>query len=297
MKVTAECIPCYLNQILNAMEKGEFPPAKRAETLAGLLSEVAALDREKTPAENSSVILHKFVQLMEGTDPFKNAKTESNELALEYYPELRQVVLESADPLKQAISFAVAGNVVDLGIFADYDLGAAVKEVMEAGFEKDDYECFREMLQSSDKILIIGDNSGEIVFDMLLAEILVQRNLQVFYGVKQSFILNDATPDDARQVGMDRICRVVANGNNYLGTIAERCSREFIEILTNSDLIISKGQANYESLEGTQLAGNRTFFLLKAKCKVVADKLGVNYGNLVFVRNGIPERLSENLVT
>ena len=289
MKVTAECIPCYLNQILNAMEKGEFPPAKRAETLAGLLSEVAALDREKTPAENSSVMLHRLVQLMEGTDPFKNAKAESNELALEYYPELRQVVLESADPLKQAISFAVAGNVVDLGIFVDYDLGAAVREVMDAGFEKDDYECFRDMLQNSRKILIIGDNSGEIVFDMLLAEILVQRNLEVFYGVKESFILNDATPDDARQVGMDKICRVVTNGNNYLGTIAERCSREFIEILTNSDLIISKGQANYESLEGTRLAGEKTFFLLKAKCKVVAEKLGVNYGNLVFVRNSIKE--------
>lgn len=287
MKVTAECIPCYLNQILNAMEKGEFPPAKRAETLAGLLSEVAALDREKTPAENSSVMLHRLVQLMEGTDPFKNAKAESNELALEYYPELRQVVLESADPLKQAISFAVAGNVVDLGIFVDYDLGAAVREVMDAGFKKDDYECFRYMLQNSRKILIIGDNSGEIVFDMLLAEILVQRNLEVFYGVKESFILNDATPDDARQVGMDKICRVVTNGNNYLGTIAERCSREFIEILTNSDLIISKGQANYESLEGTRLAGEKTFFLLKAKCKVVAEKLGVNYGNLVFVRNSI----------
>lgn len=234
-------------------------------------------------------MLHRLVQLMEGTDPFKNAKAESNELALEYYPELRQVVLESADPLKQAISFAVAGNVVDLGIFVDYDLGAAVREVMDAGFKKDDYECFRDMLQNSRKILIIGDNSGEIVFDMLLAEILVQRNLEVFYGVKESFILNDATPDDARQVGMDKICRVVTNGNNYLGTIAERCSREFIEILTNSDLIISKGQANYESLEGTRLAGEKTFFLLKAKCKVVAEKLGVNYGNLVFVRNSIKE--------
>ncbi len=289
MKVTAECIPCYLNQILNAMEKGEFSPEKRAETLAGLLSEVAVLDREKTPAENSSVMLHRLVQLMEGTDPFKNAKAESNELALEYYPELHQVVFESADPLKQAISFAVAGNVVDLGIFVDYDLGAAVREVMDAGFKKDDYECFRDMLQNSRKILIIGDNSGEIVFDMLLAEILVQRNLEVFYGVKESFILNDATPDDARQVGMDKICRVVTNGNNYLGTIAERCSHEFIEILTNSDLIISKGQANYESLEGTRLAGEKTFFLLKAKCKVVAEKLDVNYGNLVFVRNSIKE--------
>jgi len=289
MKVTAECIPCYLNQILNAMEKGGFPPAKRAEALAGLLGDVAALDRGKTPAENSSVMLHRLVQLMEGTDPFKNAKAESNEIALEYYPKLRQVVLESADPLKQAISFAVAGNVVDLGIFVDYDLGAAVREVMDAGFEKDDYECFRDMLQNSRKILIIGDNSGEIVFDMLLAEILAQRNLEVFYGVKESFILNDATPDDARQVGMDKLCRVVTNGNNYLGTIAERCSREFIEILTNSDLIISKGQANYESLEGTRLAGEKTFFLLKAKCKVVAENLGVNYGNLVFVRNSIKE--------
>ncbi len=287
MKVTAECIPCYLNQCLNAMEKGKYPPEKRAEVLAGLLTEVAALDREKTPAENSSVILHRLVEIMGKTDPFKGAKSESNKKALEYYPKLWQVVLESADPLKQAVSFAVAGNVVDLGIFVDYDLGEAVKEVMAAGFKIDDYYCFTEMLQNSEKVLIIGDNSGEIVFDMLLAELLVQRNFEVSYGVKESFILNDATPEDARQAGMDRICRVITSGSNFLGTISEKCSREFIETMADADVIISKGQANYESLEGTQLAGEKTFFLLKAKCKVVAENLGVNYGDLVFTRNSV----------
>ncbi|WP_418792469.1 damage-control phosphatase ARMT1 family protein [Phosphitispora sp. TUW77] len=289
MKVAAECIPCYLNQILNAMEKGRFPSEKRAEVLIELLADVAALDREKTPAENSSVILHRLVQKMGGIDPFKNAKKESNEIALEYYPKLRKDVLESADPLKQAISFAVAGNVVDLGIFADYDLGAAISEVMAIGFKIDDYDCFSKIVARAEKILIIGDNSGEIVFDMLLAEILVQRKLDVYYGVKDSFVLNDATHEDARQVGMDRICQVITNGNNFLGTIPEKCCRNFIELMTKCDLIISKGQANFESLEGTQLAGDKTFFLLKAKCKVVAEKLSVNYGELVFARNKVRE--------
>ncbi|MFZ5641229.1 MAG: damage-control phosphatase ARMT1 family protein [Bacillota bacterium] len=288
MKVTVECMPCYLNQCINAMEKGKVPKEDQAGILAGLLPEVAKLDPALTPAENSTVILHKLVSRLGGRDLFAEAKRESNRLAAEQLPRLKRMVRESSDPLFTALQFSVAGNVIDLGLFEDYDLAGAIDDVLKYNFARSDYKEFRRLLETAGTVFIIGDNSGEIVFDRLLAEELLAMGKQVVYGVKGGFILNDATMEDARQVGLDQLVRVVDNGADYLGTVAGKCSKEFLELLGRSDIIISKGQANYESLEGTRLAGGKTFFLLKAKCPVVAGHLKAEYGDLVFVQNRSP---------
>lgn len=285
MKVTVECMPCYLTQCINAMEKGKIPKAEQAGCLIKILKDVAQLDVNLTPAENASIVLHKLAGRLGGRDLFAEAKRESNRLALQQLPRLYRMMQEAADPLFAAVQFAVAGNVVDLGIFEDYDLEKAIDDVLKYEFARSDYEVFRTMLDGADSVFVIGDNSGEIVFDRLLAGALLALGKEVTYGVKGGFILNDATVEDARQSGMDTIVKVVDSGCNYLGTLADKCSREFREHLGRADLIISKGQANYESLEGTDLAGSKTFFLLKAKCPVVAGHLKVNYGDLVFVRN------------
>lgn len=286
MKVTAQCIPCYLNQCLKAMEKGKTPASDIEEILISMMSVIVGLDRTCTPAENSSNVLHELVRQMGGNDPFAEAKKKSNRLALELLPKLIEKANKAQDPLKMAIMFASAGNVVDLGLFADYDLEAAVNDVIATGFKKDDYDQLKEMLTTSATVLIIGDNSGEIVFDRILAQFMLASGCrEVVYGVKGSFILNDATIEDAVESGIADICRVVHNGNNFLGTIEEKCSPEFLSEMKEADLIISKGQANYESLEGSELAGKKTFFLLKAKCNVVAENLGVNYGDMVISQN------------
>lgn len=287
MRVTAECIPCYLNQCLNAMEKGGWPEERRDSLLVELLPVIEGLDRDKTPAENSTIVLHRLVELMGGGDPFAAAKRESNMQALQYIDRLHRLVREAGNPLKQALKFAVAGNVVDMGLFDDYDLEGAVQSVIKTGFSIDHWDRFCHQLGSARRALIIGDNSGEIVFDRLLVETLIDRGIKVNYGVKGSFILNDATIDDARQAGIDKLCSVINNGNNFLGTIEDRCATDFLHTFRGADIVISKGQANYESLEGTQLAGDKTFFLLKAKCPVVAKQLGANYGDIVFMQNSL----------
>lgn len=287
MKVTADCIPCYLNQCLNAMAKGGWPEDRQEEVLLGLLPLIGSMDNGKTPAENSTLVLHQLVQNMGGSDPFKAAKTESNQKAWQHVPELQEMVSRSDDKIKLAVKFAVAGNVVDMGIFDRYDLEGAISDVLKTEFAKNNYPEFRERLGPGRKMLIVGDNSGEIVFDRLLVETLIAAGLQVTYGVKGDFILNDATMDDAVEAGLDKVCTVITNGSDYLGTIAEKCSKEFLQVYQEADLVISKGQANYESLEGTELAGNKTFFLLKAKCPVVAKHLGVQTGDIVFVQNSI----------
>ena len=285
VKVAVECIPCYLTQCINVMEKGKVPKDQQAVHLTGLLAEVAQLDQSLTPAENSTIVLHKLVERLGGLDPFAEAKKESNRLALEQLPRLARMVREAADPLYAALQFSVAGNVVDLGILEDYDLDKAINDVLQHGFARSDYHAFRRLLDAAETVFIIGDNSGEIVFDRLLVEELLTLGKKVVYGVKGGFVLNDATMEDAHQAGLDEIVQVVDSGCNYLGTLEDKCSEEFVSLLRGTDVIIGKGQANYESLEGTSLAGDKTFFLLKAKCPLLAEHLKVKYGDLVFVRN------------
>ncbi|CAA7601337.1 Protein of unknown function DUF89 [Acididesulfobacillus acetoxydans] len=285
MQVVMECIPCYFKQIVNTLKVLKINDQEGQRVLLGVLPLLPGLDPEATPAENSSLIFRKVYELIANEDPYAQAKAESNSLALGMLPKLREVVSESADPLHTACSAAVAGNIIDMGILPDYDLEASLKDALSAGFALDDYPAFREKLKTARSVLILGDNSGEIAFDTLLTGELCRRGVEVVYAVKGEPILNDATLADARQVGMDETARVITNGNGFLGTILKHCSPEFLKAFEEADIIISKGQANFESLESTEEAGEKTFFLLRAKCEVVAQNLGTEFGVMVFRQN------------
>lgn len=286
MKVTAECIPCYLRQCINALDKGEIEKEKQTDIIYKVIGEIPNLDKEKSPAENSTIILHRLVEIIGGKDPFAKAKKESNQLALSLLPKLKQLIYQSKDPLFTALKLAVAGNIIDLGIFEDYDLDKAIEEALNTPFAINDYEELYKLInEGQKKIFIIGDNSGEILFDRLLVEELKNYKVEIKYGVKGGFVINDATMEDAKEVGMTEVTEVITSGCNYLGTLEDKCTEEFLQTFKEADIIISKGQANYESLEGTPFAGVKTFFILKAKCPEVAENLGVKFGDIVLAQN------------
>lgn len=285
MQVVAECIPCYLRQALNTLRQTKVEDNRAQAKLKELLPLIAKLDSTRTPAENSTLVLRLLYELMGDKDPFAEAKRESNRLALGLIPQMRRLIEKSADPLYTALQVAVAGNIIDMGILPDYDVEASLKEALSSRFERDDYPLFREKLAQARQILILCDNSGEIAFDRLLAEQLRREGAEVICAVKGGPILNDATLEDVREVGLTETAQVITNGSDFLGTVLERCSAEFRRVLAEADLVIGKGQANYESLESTPEAGDKTFFLLRAKCKVVAASLGVNFRALVFTQN------------
>ncbi|MDW7673294.1 MAG: ARMT1-like domain-containing protein [Bacillota bacterium] len=285
MKVCAECIPCYLKQSLNAINQVELEDSKRVKLIKQILPLIAELDQDKTPAENSSLILHKINNLLDNRDPFQQAKAESNQAVMKLWPKLREILDRSEDRLFTAFKLAVAGNVIDLGIMEDYDIDQSIQEALQVDFAINHYQELQKRLAESEQILIIGDNSGEIAFDRLLVEELNKAGVKIVYGVKGQPILNDATIKDAHTVKMNEIAKVITNGNSFLGTVIQYCSKEFLEKMAESDIVISKGQANYESLEGTAEAGEKTFFILRAKCDVVAASLGVRFGQIVLKQN------------
>lgn len=282
MKVALECIPCYLKQTINTLAQLKLPEEKARDIIHQILPLLPQCDPQGTPAENSTLILRRVNELLGIEDPFQKAKRESNELALKLLPRLRKRISQSNDPLFMALKIAVAGNIIDMGILKDFDVEESIQEALVKAFARDDYRPFRRRLQDAGKVLILGDNSGEIAFDRLLAEQLGELGIEVTYAVKDQPILNDATMDDAAQVGITEIIPVISNGSGFLGTILKDCSDEFKAIYQSADLIISKGQANYESLEALGREDSRLFFLLRAKCGIVAENLEVELGQMVF---------------
>ncbi|MDI9481963.1 MAG: ARMT1-like domain-containing protein [Bacillota bacterium] len=283
MKVNADCVHCYLKQAVSCMNLTKIDEDMQHEVLFKLMDEIKNYSREKTPAENSTLVLLKTYELIDNYDPYKAIKRKSNDLALNLYPKLQKMMDESEDKLDCALRIAVAGNVIDLGINRDFDISEALRHSMEIGFSINHLKKFKDKINTAKKIMIIGDNSGEIVFDKILTEHLKALGKDVVYVVKEKPILNDATMEDAIYTGMDKVSRVITNGSGYLGTCIQTVSKQFLKEFHESDVVLAKGQANYESLENEDISKGKVFFLLRAKCDIVAESVGVKLLDMVFL--------------
>ncbi|HEY9061416.1 MAG TPA: ARMT1-like domain-containing protein [Pseudobacteroides sp.] len=285
MRVEADCIPCYLKQGISTLRIAGMNDKEISSTINSVLGIINQLSLEETPCYNSTVVLRKIYDIIGIIDPYKEAKIKWNDYALNQYKDFSRLVEKSDDRLHKAFKVAVAGNIIDMGITPDFDVDLAMNEITDKEFDHDDYNDLKPMLKNAKTVMILGDNSGEIVFDMVLVEEFKRLGLNVVYSVKGGPILNDSTMEDAVQVGLTSICEVVDTGNDLLGVVFEKSSQAFIEAFKRADIIISKGQANFESLEGSKRAGDKTFFVLRAKCPLVAKCLGVEFGDIVLKRN------------
>jgi hypothetical protein len=213
-------------------------------------------------------------------DPFRSERERSNELALSHYPRLERRVEQAPQPLVEAIRLAVAGNVIDLAVSADYDLDRAIDESLEREFAIFDYNRLEEKLERAERVLYVGDNAGEIVFDRLLVEQLLQRGIEVTFAVRGGPAINDARTEDARQAGLFGRVEIIDTGTDLPSVLLSETGTTFRERYSGSDLVISKGQGNFEGLcdEPGAIA-----FLLRAKCGPVARRLGVEQGDLVLL--------------
>ncbi|MCD6129607.1 MAG: DUF89 family protein, partial [Deltaproteobacteria bacterium] len=208
-------------------------------------------------------------------DPYKEIKKESTEKGLALYPSLKDEVEKSNDKLLTAIRIAIAGNVIDFGVNRNFNIEEEIDTVLKKDFAIFDYDKFKDYLDKSDEILYIGDNAGESVFDRILIEVMKK---PVIYVVREMPVINDVTYEDAVQAGIDKVATILSSGTSAPGTVLETCNEEFKEIYRNSKFVIGKGQGNYEGLSDEK---HLIFFLLKAKCWVIADDIGVNEGDIV----------------
>ena len=275
MKAYLDCIPCFLNQALRAGRIATNDENKIKELLdeAGVI--LRNIPLESTPPEIGRLIYQKVREVTGNFDPYKRIKSDSTKEALTLYPSLKKTVENSNDNLLTAIRIAVAGNVIDFGVNRVFNIEDAIGEILKKDFAICDYDKFKEDLIKTDEILYIGDNAGECVFDRILIE---EMEKPVTYVVRDLPVINDATYEDALQAGIDSVATILSSGTDAPGSLLNTCNAEFKKAYRNSKFIISKGQGNYEALSDEK---RPIFFLLKAKCHVIANDIGVNEGDIV----------------
>jgi len=281
MELNLDCIPCLQRQALKAIREVSDDPKLQERILRETIDALVETDWQKTPPELAHRI-HKIVRdRTENSDPYAKLKKESNDAVLEIYPELKATVEKSTDPVKTAIKLSIAGNIMDFGALDDFDVHKTIDYVMDKEIDWENYKLFLNKLKSAKSILLFADNAGEIVFDKLLIETLLSTNNfdKISYVVKGGPVLNDATVEDAKYAGIDKIKNLnfLTTSNGDKGTGPIRYSPEVESWINSHDIVISKGQGNYEGLSQF----NGIFYMLMAKCHIVANDIGVPVGSVV----------------
>jgi len=294
MKIYPECIPCFFQQGLTTLKMATKDEYLQLKGLKEIAKQMPNLMELPTPTHVGRVI-HNLPKLITSNyDPYKPVKAKHTEVALKLYPKLKEMVESSSDPLFTALKVAVSGNIIDFGRGEEFNIEEEIERTLNKDFVIFDYKEFKRDLQKATKILWLADNAGETVLDKLLIE---ELNKPVIYAVRGTPVLNDATVDDALSAGIDKVAKIIDSGTDAPGIILEYCTSEFRDLFAQSELILSKGQGNYETLTEVDAP---IFFLFKAKCAAVAEWLGVDIGDIIFKRNRptvIASRRRSNLST
>ncbi|MBP9900537.1 MAG: ARMT1-like domain-containing protein [Verrucomicrobiota bacterium] len=286
-----ECVPCMLRQAREAIAFSGVETEAGFEVLRRVLRLMSELDWTLPPPVLGQQVHRLIRQLTGNSDPYAAIKERMNQQAAHLYPMWHTIFRQAHSPLDAAVRVAIVGNLLDVGAKTQLD-AASVRTAFEGALSaplRGSIDEFAEAIRSARSILYLADNAGEIVFDR---DLLAQLPLGKFVvAVRGSPVLNDATLADAEQAGLPDYCEIISNGSDAPGTVLEDCSPAFRERFAAADLIIAKGQGNYESLTDP---GKHIFFLLKIKCEVLSQSLGWPLGSLV-LHHQRPALFSKNV--
>jgi hypothetical protein len=292
MRTYLDCYPCFLNQVLSLSRRSSFDEEGQRQLVNRLLEKLREMPAGMKPPELGREIYRMVSEDTGIRDLFAEEKRESNRGALEAAPRVREAVRSADDPVLAALEFAIAGNSIDFGARHDFDIMETIEGLVEDEAEliKNEkpelfaYGEFHRALEQSRQLLYIADNAGELVFDGILAEAIAERfpRLTITFAVREEPILNDATMEDAEEAGLIERLRVISSGSTAPGTLLEECSPGFREEFDQADVVVSKGQGNYETLSEVR---REIFFLLKIKCVVIAAETGGSVGDILLMRH------------
>ncbi|MDD5020230.1 MAG: ARMT1-like domain-containing protein [Candidatus Omnitrophica bacterium] len=290
MKTYLDCIPCFFRQALEGARIIKASPEQQKQIIDGFARKIPGISLEASPPEIARFGYAFLKKISSEGDPYKEIKQKSNRIALRLLGKLRDKVARSRNRLLAALELAIAGNIIDFGVKNHLDVGAELKKILA---RKNGSVCrkrifhypeFRRALKTAEDILYLADNAGEVVFDRVLIEEIRQEcpDKNIYYAVKDGPIINDALFEDAYACGIDKSAEVISNGTEAPGTVLDLCSREFRRIYKRCDMVISKGQGNFESLSDER---RPIFFLFMVKCPVVAEAAGARMGQIVLLYN------------
>ncbi|MCX8030506.1 MAG: ARMT1-like domain-containing protein [Thermodesulfovibrionales bacterium] len=288
MKTHLDCFPCFLKQTIIALNLATDDKKLQFAIIKEVSKVISQADITKPPAFTTT-FMHRKIRHMLKKDPFATVKRKYNSVALSLYPELKKLIWQSNDPLMTATRLSIAGNVIDFGIYTTINIHKTIKKALEEPLTIDDFTKLKALLNEKKEILYLLDNSGEIVFDKLLIEVLINFGFNIKAVTKGEPVLNDSTIEDAEEVGLTETCEVITNDSDCIGTILEMTSDNFKEKFSKSELIISKGQGNFETLTYQFKEKNNNnkdiCYLFQSKCEVVSRELGLPLGSMILKVN------------
>jgi uncharacterized protein with ATP-grasp and redox domains len=290
MKTYLDCIPCFFRQLLEGSKIAGMSPKLQKKAMEKFARNISRVSFKSSPPEIALLAYGILKKINSKGDPYREIKQRSNRLALGLYDKLKRKVTHSKDRLLKSVELAIAGNIIDFGVKNNLNVNEELKKILtreEKSVSRNKlfhYREFKKTLEKSRRILYLADNAGEIVFDRILLEEIraMYPEKTVYLSVKDKPIINDALMEDARYCGIDRVVRVISNGADAPGTILPLCSEEFKRTYRNADMIISKGQGNFESLPQEK---KPVFYLFMVKCPVVANETGGSLGDIVLMYN------------
>lgn len=279
MLSSPECLTCNLNSMLKIMREYNLSDKETERIFMETFKQVAQMDFSFTPVEIGR-ILGKIVSREMGVkDLFREKKVESNNELIQVYDELKEIIEKSDNKVLTALKLSVAGNTIDVGPGHHIDINGTMKNVLKHDFAIDDFNLLLDELKNAKTLLYIGDNCGETVLDKLCMEYL---NIpEIVYVVRSEPALNDVTMKEAEEIGLSKVAKVI-EGTDGPGAILNQSTEEFQHYFKNADVIISKGQGNFEGLSDLK---RRIYFLLIAKCDVISKYIGVEKGSFLCIKN------------
>lgn len=282
MKMNDKCLPCLVNQVVKV---ANMTHAKDRE---GLYSKVfrylSEIDFKET---NPEIIGETFKILKEhigNNDPYKEIRRFYNHLFLEKADSIRKRIEIEADAFETAIKYAIIGNIIDFNpshTITEQDMMKWFEKANDLTLTINHMNHLKENIKTSKIMLYLGDNCGEICLDKLLLQQIkcINPELNIYFGVRGTPVVNDSIEEDAYLVGINEYAQIISNGDSSLGTVLHRTSKAFQDVYNSADIIISKGQANYESL--SEEKGKNIYYLLMTKCQVIANDIGVKQNALI----------------
>jgi hypothetical protein len=301
MVIYLDCIPCFFKQALEAARIAGADQRVQKRVLHKLARAFMEFPLSSSPPEMGRVIYGIVRMLTRRKDPYKKIKQKSNSLALKIYSRLKNKISVSYDRLLMAVELAIAGNIIDYGVKNSLNVDKELKKILrkeDKAIQRENktlfnYSEFRRALNKARNILYLADNAGETVFDKVLIEEIkrLDKNKRIIYAVKEGPIINDALVQDAYACGIDRVAQIVSSGLDAPGTVLSLCSKEFLKIYRNADMVISKGQGNFEALSRVK---RPIFFLFMVKCATVAEHIGCNIGDIILFYNHKKIRFSKS---
>ena len=272
MKTKPECLSCFIRQMDRVADRFGASDKIKKEAAGRINKFLEIADLDLPPPYLSEGIYRIITDSVGKTDPYRSIKKSQNDKVLSMEKRITGAIKRSNDPVMTAVKYSIAANTIDFGAQEiNDDVEKAIKLIADTQLPQPAVERFFNDLRSADKAAFVLDNAGEIVFDKILIETIKESfDIEFTAVVRGGPIINDVTIDDAKYVGIDQYAEIVEASYAAPGALARKDER-LKNLFDDSDLIISKGQGNFESLSESRW---RVYFLFLAKCDVVAELTG-----------------------